>query len=142
MSPATPLLWRATLRNSWERRKRAARTRSRTLICLTFSHKPIIWRCWCVSDGAHEAAFPLPRRPFRGRNSPLDRAEEFCHAEPVILYSRGSRAAAYWVHLAPPKLDSPCRTVRRGRMVVAGACRVESGTRVRLSKSCQHIDRI
>ena len=33
------------------------------LICLTFSHKPIIWRCWCVSNGAHEAAFPLPSSP-------------------------------------------------------------------------------
>ena len=117
----------------WHERTQPARSRSRVLICLTFSHKPIIWRCWCGSNGAHEASFPLPRRPFRRRNSPLDRVAELCPGEPAILLL--SRLSCFWLpdYLAlRQQLDFHAAALFGGwRMALSWAGRLESGTRVR-----------
>ncbi len=61
---------------------------------------------------------------------------------PRILIFAALLFLAIRIHRAPPKLDSRCRAVRRGSVAIARLGRVESGTRVRLSKSCQHSDRI
>src|SRR6185369_12307671 len=99
------LPWHGTLRISWAPRKLPVRTRLLILICLTFSHKPIIWRCWCGSDVAYEAAFTLPCCIFRGRDIPLARSQELCLAESENPGPYGAANFRIRLHHAPPELD-------------------------------------
>src|ERR1700739_3028958 len=140
--PAIPQRWDATLPCSRELVTLRGHTRSKALIYLTFSHRHIIWRCWCGSDGAHEAPCPLPRRLFRGRNSPLRQVDRPSSFLAPHFPDRDHAVFALRLDRTSSQLDFPWHALCGVRLAIAGPAGRSSRTQSHTPESRKHAYRI